>query len=719
MLGSTLGLSAFAGDFWLDQGFLVDDSFNLGDVNEDGAVDAKDALYMAANIKGLPGYGMNFEAADFNADNEFDAKDYYFEKLCLSGISKPADYGDNKAIYKLTIGGNELADYTIVVPEETTTDDNIWFAYLNLMKYIRFATGHEIPVAYGSASTAKAITFHNVTMDTPLGQELGYEGYKYEITDGNLDIYGTFRGNMYAVFDILEDYLGYRFYAPTETFVYKNRTVDIPDNISSEVIPVFNFRYARQTFGSGYPAAHFFPNKLNGSQLSGYDSPFYGTKTGPLYSNAHSFLEYWQMGSGTMPDDPDMPIHKKYEAKMASGEVKDAYSWQPCATSDFDFDILYNGMLDCNRMVMSWGRPTFTEEGLTVFSFSIADNQNYHSCRNCRKISGVEGYSGLYLQLYNRACEKVQGDYPGVHLYGIVYAKDFPATIKPHEKLIILYCGIGCNNHLIGTEECYEGGGQLNGSSNKADIEALNFWGNLCEETGAQLWFWIYPVTYHYYLTSCPNVLNIYPNMKWLHEVGKVNGFFYEGGGMEYNFETLKEWIAVKYMWDPDITEEEMHEVIMEYLYMNYGDGAEELYEYIEMQTEAGDQCGTCFINNFDRPGDMYSYEYLAENYNYMRGLLETALEKAKTDDQRERVETLIVCCDFMGLSSVHTDWYLNGENVELYKERYDWMYNYIDDHDMRVFSSNLYSLPASIDYEINPMIQIYEEGSRRDGIYP
>ena len=432
------------------------------------------------------------------------------------------------------------------------------------------------------------------------------------------------------------------------------------------------------------------------------------------------------MGTGTMPPEGTlnsngtvMSLSDRYSAKFNSGEQKDEYEWQPCATSSSDFDILFQGMLDCNRMVMSWGRSTYIEEGITVFSFSIADNQYYCTCRNCTKISRNEGFSGLYLQLYNKATEKAQEYYPGVRLYGIVYAKDFPKTVKPHPNFIILYCGIGCNNHILGQEDCYASGGQLNNMNNNGDLEALPFWGNLCKETGAELWFWIYPVTYHYYLSSCPNVLNLYHNMKWLHEVANVTGFFYEGGGTTYNFETLKEYVSVKFMWDPDMTYDEWLGILKEYLYMNYGDGYEELYQYILMQTEAGDQCGTCFINNFDRPGDMYSYEYLAEHYNEMRDLLVTAYSKAKTDDQRKRIQNLLVCCDFMGLSSVHTSWYLEGNNVELYKQRYDWMHSYIVNNGLRVFSSNIYQWPSTVNYEENPMIQLYEDGSRRPMIYP
>ena len=152
---------------------------------------------------------------------------------------------------------------------------------------------------------------------------------------------------------------------------------------------------------------------------------------------------------------------------------------------------------------------------------------------------------------------------------------------------------------------------------------------------------------------------------------------------------------------------------------MNYGDGYEELYRYIEMQTEAGDQCGTCFVNNFDRPGDMYSYEYLAENYDEMRALLETAYEKAERGIHKERIEKLIACCDFMGLTSVHNDWYLAGNRVDDYKERFDYMYDTIVKYDMDVFSSDMYKLPEEKNYDINIMKQIYEEGSRRHGVDP
>jgi len=746
LIPSLVGVvDAAVGEIYLEQNFINDETYVMGDANGDESVDGKDALALKATVAGLTSFNVDSQASDFDADGALGAKDSYSLKTILSGAKKSEDYeivnGKKVQTYKFTIAGNSISDYCIVVPADSSKEDNTYFAYLNFMKYVRQATGIEIPLAWGTPTTEYAVYFNSIDLNSEEGQEIGIDGYRYDVTDGNLNIYGTYRGNGYAVFDILEDYFGFRFYKGYETYQYKSRLVDIPEGVSVEKIPVINFRHARQTFGQyngdnnedgvhcgNGMCGHYFANKLNASE-GGYScyEKFYGSKLGPLYSNAHSFLEYWQMGTGSWPEGSDVPDGMSeyiydgslYDAKFKSGIAPDPYGWQPCATSNDEFDTLFEGMIDCNRMVMSWGRPTFLAEGQTLFSFSIADNQNYCTCRNCRKISKDEGYSGLYLQLYNRATEKAQDYYPGVRLYGIIYAKDFPKTIKPHSNFVILYCGIGCNNHMIGKEECFEAGGQLNHSSNAADVEALSFWGNVCKETGSELWFWIYPVTYHYYLVGCPNVFNFYWDMKWLHEEGNITGFFYEGGGREYNFESLKEYASVKFMWDMDMTFEEYCDIIKEYLYMNYGDGYEELYRYIEMQTEAGDECGTCFINNFDRPGDMYSYEYLAEHYDEMRALLETALAKAERGIHKERIEKLIACCDFMGLTSVHNDWYLAGNRVDDYKERFDYMYDTIVKYDMDVFSSDMYTLPAEKNYDENIMKQIYGEGSRRPGVDP
>ncbi|MBR5447501.1 MAG: DUF4838 domain-containing protein, partial [Clostridia bacterium] len=558
----SLSTTAFAAyNFSLGQSFINDETYIMGDANGDGGVDGKDALLLKATVAGMEGYAPDAEATDFDADGALSAKDSYSMKLVLSGTKTSADFemknGEHVQLYKLTVGGFDISEFSILLGENITEYDNSYVSATLLRNYIKKVTGEELPITYGTAATDHVIRFVQYDMFSEEGQKYGLEGLRYEVKDGNLNIYGTLRGTMYAMYEILEEYLGVRFFSNSETYVYKARTVDIPEGTEVEIHPTVTFRHAGQSFGGSGALNYYLALKLNGDYLGGFDEKRFGTLTGPIYSNAHSFYEYWTMGTGTYPENTEgMTEAQILEAKFASGTAPSAYAWQPCATSDKDYNTLFTGMLECNRMGMLWGNTPFIEEGATVFSFSICDNQNYCSCRNCRKIAVTqkEGYSGLYLSLYNRACVDVQEYYPGVRLMGIIYAKDFPKTIKPDENLVILYCGTGCNNHMLGREDCYEKGGQLNNSNNNNDEFALNYWGDACKETGAELWFWIYPVTYHYYLSSCPNVLNFYWDMKWLHEEANVTGFFYEGGGTTYNFETLKEYASVKFMWDPDMT---------------------------------------------------------------------------------------------------------------------------------------------------------------------
>jgi hypothetical protein len=115
----------------------------------------------------------------------------------------------------------------------------------------------------------------------------------------------------------------------------------------------------------------------------------------------------------------------------------------------------------------------------------------------------------------------------------------------------------------------------------------------------------------------------------------------------------------------------------------------------------------------------MYSYDYIAEHYDEMRSLLEIAIEKADKDIYVQRLEKILACNDFLGLASVHNDWYLEGNRVDDYKARFDWMFETITKYDLDVFSSDLYSFPKTKDYDTNIMKQVYEEGSRRPGVDP
>ena len=727
VLSMVLLLAMLAGMFSIGaaaQDYVVDDTFTLGDVNGDGTVSALDALEVAKYLAGAEGADVIRDAADMNADGQVTAYDSLQFRLCLAQARDWSDYeitdGYGEAMYNFTIAGNSVTEETfcIVVPADTDPDtSNLYYGADMLRKHIRIATNENLTICFGeeAQTTENAIVFHQ---EDETG-ELGIEGFIYEVVDGQLHIYGTRRGNMYAAYNIVEEYLGYRFFNGEETLIYKNRTADIAEGTYFKKIPELTFRLARQTAGE-YDEEYAFPRGLNGRGAGYGDNSRYGTLTGAHFINAHSFGYYYAMATG--PEDAPT-LQERHD----QGIMVDEYNWQPCFTSEESYEQMFTGLYLTMKMISEeWGSHEF-RVGTSAMSFSICDNiSGYCKCDDCSTIYATNGYAGGSVYIANRAVKDIQEYYPGMKLYLIIYDHTIPQDIFPEENLIIMFCGTGCNNHFIGSGECGDNVTQL-GGNNTYDEVALKAWGDICRETGAELWFWYYPVTYHYYLVGCPNIINLYYDYNYLINECGVSGMFYEGGGREYNFETLKEYLAIRLNWDPGMTEEEFYDHMLEYLYMYYGDGNEELFDFIMMQNEAGDRAG-CFINNYDRPRQMYDYAYIDDHYEEMRALLVEARAKANTEEQGERIDTLIACFDFLGLTCVHHRYYKDEggaiqETKELYMERYDNMYNYIVSHKMDIFSDTsddaVYKIPGSISYTEDPMYQFY--GEERDGVtrYP
>ncbi|MDD6095594.1 MAG: dockerin type I repeat-containing protein, partial [Clostridia bacterium] len=285
------------------QSFTYDDSFLLGDADGSGAVNARDSLSTKAYIAGveIEGLGFNSDAADITADGIINAKDVFYLKAAMAGVADLADFENGYNVASFLIGGVSVSEFCIIVPEGTTKDDNIDYASTELRDYVETATGVRLDICQGESNATKshAIIFNKVPYDTELGQELGYEGYKMTFSDGNLNIYGTLRGNMYCVYDILEKYLKFNFYSNSTTFLKKSRCVSIPADIDETFVPALRFRFAGQSFGKESFYTHYLPLKLNGTQMYSHEEDYrYGLLTGPLFINAHSYGYYWQMATG-------------------------------------------------------------------------------------------------------------------------------------------------------------------------------------------------------------------------------------------------------------------------------------------------------------------------------------------------------------------------------------------------------------------------------------
>ena len=124
----------------LKQSFINDETYVMGDSNGDGGVDGKDALLLKATVAGMGGYDPDPEATDFDADGDLSAKDSYSMKLVLSGNKTSADFekknGEHVQLYKLTVGGYDISEFSILLGENITEYDNSYVSATLLRNYI-------------------------------------------------------------------------------------------------------------------------------------------------------------------------------------------------------------------------------------------------------------------------------------------------------------------------------------------------------------------------------------------------------------------------------------------------------------------------------------------------------------------------------------------------------------------------------------------------------
>lgn len=738
--------------------YVTDTNYILGDADSDKAVNAKDENAVLQNFMAFDGAPECSEAADIDADGCINARDaFYIKAFCADKIK--LESFEKTPVANAKIAGKAIGEFCIAVPDGIEPEGN-QYAVQNaasiLRRGISEATGIDLDICnISSASKENIIEFHVAELGGKVSDHyIGVEEYYYKVTDGKIDIYGSsYRGNIYAAYEILEKYFGLYWYSCNETVIHKARCTDIPAGTEKYFQPTFSFRFAVENFydpGTRYGALdYYFPRRLNGTQMGAYTGDYYGSLTGPHGYNAHSFQEYYRMYHGSWPEIPNSDRYYDYIAKRDSCPDPNAKNdWQPCASTNAEYDELFEGLLLTMEMLVipPHGNHIYRNEaGLSAMSFSICDNGDFCTCTMCNaKVNGnriklrnsfkdnlkyytgeytlsddgsyvtfkKESYSGLYLDFGDRAAKDIQKYYPGMKIYMIIYDHTVPETVRPDENLILMYCGNGCNNHYINSGECGDNLTYLR-TSNKETVETLNAWTKMCHDSGADIWFWYYPITNGYYLNGCPNILNIYYDITYLAEIG-VDGIYYEGGDQEYNFETMKAYLAACVMWDPGMTYAEYTDIMKEYLRINYGDGYEYIYQYILLDDASGNASG-CFQNNHDRPFDMHSKAYLNEHYEEMHSLLETALTMCVTDAQRDRLTLLYYCAEFMGLSASYERLYTNGdgESRALYEERYTDMWNYMYGRDLKVFHTpDLYSVPDELDFTVDPMTQFYGFGS-------
>ena len=373
---------------------------------------------------------------------------------------------------------------------------------------------------------------------------LGKDGYRIAIEGHDLMLAGgTGRGVVNAVYALLEEDLGCRFYTNDSIKLPIAKTLSVKP-VARTYVPRLGLRDPFYT--TAFDGTWSIRNRTNapsaavGEEYGGhidYDG---------LFVHTHAAL---------LPADKYFKDHPDYFAMNAAGE---RYAAQLCATHPEVARIVTANVLDLLK----------AHPHAEIVSVSKNDNPGDEicHCQRCRKIREAEGGdSGCQLVLVNAVAEAVEKLYPHVVVDTLAYLETLqpPKTIRPRRNVAIRLCNdkVGAWTHpFTPAEQC--------------DVaKALLAWSKIHD----RFYIWDYNVNFKHFLAPMPNVDVMAANIRfWVKNNAK--GVMLQGGHQgPSDGDQMKAWVTSKLLLDPTRDEKAL---VQDFIWGHYGPAAPALAEY-------------------------------------------------------------------------------------------------------------------------------------------
>ena len=354
---------------------------------------------------------------------------------------------------------------------------------------------------------------------------------------------GNGRGVFYGVVRFLEDYAGTRFF----TYELETHTLDpvtIPESISVEYTPVFEYRYTSWTAMT--------------------TDPFFCVKSG-MNGNHGGITE--EMG-GHLYYAPGLSVHTLGWLTETTYPYP-GYAPNPCLALNTP-----EGQANLAKVIKNVRAVLEQDPTVNIVSVSQTDSETHCECEACLVIEEEEGSpAGTLLRFVNAVAEDIAEDYPDVTVSTLAYkyTRKAPLITKPRDNVCIRFCSIECHfNHPLTTEDC---------STCSAFCKDIEDWSNICDN----LYIWDYTTNFKYYLSFFPNLHVLRENMQFYAD-HNVKGMFEQGNsqGPSGEFGELRAYLLAKLMMNPYMSEEEYYRHMDDFLAAYYGAGWQNIRAYID-----------------------------------------------------------------------------------------------------------------------------------------
>jgi len=460
---------------------------------------------------------------------------------------------------ELLLAADSKALYNILLPKQTTTQEEK--AAADLAHWLQEITGAEFKVLHEGPkvkSELPVISVGNTALAAKAKlaaqtSDIQKHGYAIDVVDGNLYLRGgRTRSIIYAVYALLEEDLGCRWYA--------RNTATIPH------LPKLSFRPVPRTFSPVFTERR---------------DPYYSDCLDADWSLRNRAYSLWIPVPGDSGGYPMVlggpgrlchtfnqliPRTKYFESHPEYFSEQDGQrnSRQLCMSNP-----------DVKRIVIERILNELKENpDARVADFSPNDGGTVCECAPCKKINDAEDTNmGALLIFINTIADAVKEPYPAVKITTLAYMDTFvpPKTIKPRDN-VLFWLAADSHNWRTPLLWVWE--------TERFQV-ALKSW----HAIGASVIIWEYPIDYFDWLSPMPNMPVVTENMRFYARYG-AKGMFLQGTdnpsyGVDRSF--MRAWVWSKQMWNLSL---DTQALIRDFNYGYYCKAAKPMQDYDDMLWE-------------------------------------------------------------------------------------------------------------------------------------
>jgi len=466
----------------------------------------------------------------------------------------------SKGLADMTIAKRGKAVAKVVVAAEASETEK--YAAGELSFFLHILTGGDFPVSQeASADRGRLLVGEGAArLADPnfAAAELGKEGILLRTVGSDLILAGgSARATLYAVYTLLEDVIGCRWWTSTASFIPWKKTLKIKP-LLIRYTPWLEYRepFWFVAFDPVWDAR----NRANGVRAGGDD----------IQGGRHIYEGFVHTFYPLIPPEKYFAAHPEWFSET-NGQ-RTSQNAQLCLTNEEMRRELVKNLRERLRL----------NPQATIASVSQNDCFNNCTCPRCRAVDEEEGSpSGSLLRFVNAVAAEIEPEFPSVVIDTLAYqyTRKPPLLTRPRPNVIIRLCSIECSFSQ-----------PLNGERNKAFFEDLQGWSKIAD----RLFIWDYTTNFAHYIQPHPNYEVLGPNILLFLE-HKVRGIFEQGAYQSPGAEMaeFRAWLLAKLLWKPWLDSQALR---LEFLKGYYGPAAGYVSDYMALLERAvqasGDHLG-------------------------------------------------------------------------------------------------------------------------------